>query len=713
MTGLPDIATLWIGRKLSWLEQLCLKSFVDAGHKITLYSYTPIDNVPPGVAVGDANDIYPSTPMLRHARTGSPAIHADMWRLHLLAKTDNIWVDTDMYCFRPFKFDSPYVFGWEKPGLVCNAVLGLPNNSKTLQGLLAFFEDEYAIAPWLMPEQRAELQKEKDAGSPVHMTEQNWGFTGPASVTHFLIETGEIRHAAQVDTFYPISFPNRNKMILSRHNEWVDRQITSLTYGVHFWALRMKPRLEEKENNSPRRGSFMDSLLKRHAIDPTAAPIDPKKSLTDDKLNDPAFQAMIGLQALKGGVSIDKLCRQYLVEKSFVKRCRAMIKDHDSTLLSTSSDALKYSKLVKPDNPLSDASVDIKHYQSAYCVPGERVDRKTTTFGIFDASGSLTENSEILTSSWVSRPPKKNREPHSVLQIFGPAMFAGSADKQFGFALLNSIGRLWALETLPPETTIVFAEKQIKQHIIYTCTTQILRSLGIKNPILVLRVETRFEELYVPKEIFGEVNNGRGTRKFYEWIDERWGCKKAVKKPRKIYITRSALGPMAGRYACENHLERLLVAEGYEVYAPEQHTLDHQIETFLSGEKLIFAEGSALHLFSLIRQPHQISAVIQRRTELPSVMADQMADRDGLATVAINAVVGIGYPPLRGHHFSRAELDFRVLRDELKKAKLISGDAWRGPTKKDIEASMRAELAPQDTLMSYEEHKSWIKAQRK
>ncbi len=183
MAKLPEIASLWIGDRLTWLEQLCLKSFADAGHHTTLYSYTPIDNLPDGVHAADAADIFPAKPMYRHARTGSPAIHADMWRLQLLKKTDKIWVDADVYCYRPFNFKSKYVFGWEKPGLVCNAVLGLPKNSKTLDALLEFFKDQYAIAPWLAPWQQTELQQEKDAGKPVHMTEQNWGFTGPASVT--------------------------------------------------------------------------------------------------------------------------------------------------------------------------------------------------------------------------------------------------------------------------------------------------------------------------------------------------------------------------------------------------------------------------------------------------------------------------------------------------------------------------------------------------
>ncbi|MEN8887607.1 MAG: hypothetical protein ABF243_01920 [Celeribacter marinus] len=325
MTEHPEIASLWIGGRLSWLEQLCLKSFADMGHHITLYSYEPIPNVPTGVHVGNAEDIYPSTPMLRHARTGSPAIHADMWRLNLLKKTDKIWVDADMYCYRPFDDPSGFVFGWEKPGLVCNAVLGLPRDSATLAALIGFFKDEYAIAPWLKPWQQRELEAERDAGHPVHMTAQNWGFTGPASVTYFLEKTGEIKYARSEAAFYPVSYPKRNQMIVSRAD--VEDRFTDETRGVHFWARRMKPRLEEKENNRPRRGSFMDRLLSKHEIDPDAALILPRviKPTEQPALTDASFRAKVGLAALRADASMDKLSRDFLVDKQFIKDCRDII----------------------------------------------------------------------------------------------------------------------------------------------------------------------------------------------------------------------------------------------------------------------------------------------------------------------------------------------------------------------------------------------------
>ncbi|MGC8201148.1 hypothetical protein ACP2AV_00440 [Aliiroseovarius sp. PTFE2010] len=336
MADLPNIASLWIGGQLSWLEQLCLKSFADAGHRTTLYSYDPIANTPDGVINESAHDIFPATPMHRHARTGSPAIHADLFRLNMLKKTDNIWVDADMYCYRPFAFDTPFVYGWEKPGLVCNAVLGLPPESKALTAMLEFFEDEYAIGPWLKPWQQRELQGEKDAGNPVHMTAQNWGFTGPAAVTHFLIETGEIDHALPESAFYPISFKERNHLILSRFKP---EEKMADTYGVHFWARRMKPRLEEKENGTPRRGSFMEALIRKHGIDTDAAPIPKKIVKKNPNTADPEFCAQIALEALSSDASPEALSRKYLVETKFVKDCAQTLRDAAPTVFAHYLDA--------------------------------------------------------------------------------------------------------------------------------------------------------------------------------------------------------------------------------------------------------------------------------------------------------------------------------------------------------------------------------------
>jgi hypothetical protein len=290
---LPTVATLWIGDRLSWFEQLSLKSFVDAGHETLLYSYGPIYNAPSGVTLRDARDVFPGDEIICHARTGSPAIHADLWRLHLMQQTDYIWIDTDVLCVRPFDFQSPFVFGLEKPHLICNAVMRLPSDSATLKGLMDFISDPYAIGAWLKPEQQTELQMLKDRGEPVHFSEQAWGLTGPAALSHYLRETGEWEHVLPRTAFYPVSFKDRNKMLRSRFN--IDKDfLTPDTYAVHMWARRMKPRLEEAENNRPRRGSYMDNALKKHGINPDDALIFPKKKTLPIALDRNANDRMHG-----------------------------------------------------------------------------------------------------------------------------------------------------------------------------------------------------------------------------------------------------------------------------------------------------------------------------------------------------------------------------------------------------------------------------------
>lgn len=330
MAKLPEIASLWIGGNLSWVEQLCLKSFADHGHHITLYSYQPIDNLPAGVHAGDAAEIFPAEPMYRHAVTGSPAIHADLWRLNLLKKTQKIWVDTDVLCYRPFDFTRQTVFGWEKKDLVCNAVLGLPKNSRALKLLMDFFEDPYAIGPWLKPRQIEALEAERDAGRPVHMTEQEWGFTGPGAVTWFLKQSGEIKYAASEKAFYPISFIDRNWLILSRFTP--EESFTDETRGVHLWARRMKPRLLEQENNKPRRGSFLHRMLDQHELRPKDAPIPERQAKFEGGPDDPRFRAMLAIEALRDKEPIRQLAKNNNVEPKDIRKWRAQLVNSASKL---------------------------------------------------------------------------------------------------------------------------------------------------------------------------------------------------------------------------------------------------------------------------------------------------------------------------------------------------------------------------------------------
>ncbi|MGN0932736.1 hypothetical protein [Falsigemmobacter intermedius] len=267
------IGALWIGGSLSYLEQLCLKSFVDAGQHIVLYTYEGVTNPPAGVELGDAAEILPLTGFLRHGRTGSPALHSDLFRYHMLAKQpDMIWADTDAYCLRPFTTPNGHFYAWESDHGLNGGVLGLPPDSETLRALLDFTSDEYAIPPWFSAAEQDRLRRLRDAGAPVHAADQPWGVWGPAALTHFLKATGEVKYALPRVALYPFHYRDRRQML--KPGVRIEDYVTAETYSVHFYGRRMRARILSSEPEGvPRPGSVIGRLLKAHGIDPRAAPL--------------------------------------------------------------------------------------------------------------------------------------------------------------------------------------------------------------------------------------------------------------------------------------------------------------------------------------------------------------------------------------------------------------------------------------------------------
>lgn len=273
MTRVREVGTLWIGGRLSWMEQLCLKSFVDAGQKITLFSYDEIPNVPEGVIRRDGRDILDTDNFLKYEKKDSFALFADLFRLHMIrACPGMIWVDTDVYCHRPMDYDSDYVMGFELPGeqRVNNAVLGLPADSAILADMLDFVSDLFAIPPFLKPGLRAEYEAAAKAGTPVHVSQQPWGVWGPMMITHFVHKHGLAAKVQPLEAFYPITFPERTRFL--RRAKRVDARLTKATTALHLWASN-KRELGLRFDGIPAKGSWLAEALERHEVRPEAAPI--------------------------------------------------------------------------------------------------------------------------------------------------------------------------------------------------------------------------------------------------------------------------------------------------------------------------------------------------------------------------------------------------------------------------------------------------------
>lgn len=273
MGRVREVGTLWIGGSLSWMEQLCLKSFVDRGQQITLFSYEPISNVPAGVIRRDGREVLDTDNFLKYEKKDSFALFADLFRLHMIAKNPGmIWVDTDVYCLRPMTYDSDHVMGFELAGeqRVNNAVLGLPSDGPMLHAMLDYTADHFAIPPFVKKKLQTEYRAAAKAGAPVHVSQQPWGVWGPMMVTHFAHELDLAGTAQPLDAFYPITFPDRIKFLRPAHV--AEGLITPRTTALHLWASN-KRELGLRHHGVPPEGSYLHKLLKLHDISAESAPI--------------------------------------------------------------------------------------------------------------------------------------------------------------------------------------------------------------------------------------------------------------------------------------------------------------------------------------------------------------------------------------------------------------------------------------------------------
>lgn len=110
---------LWIGNRLSVIELLTIKSFLNNGHDFHLWTYEKIQNLPDGVTVRDASLIIPKSeiivrkfndPVTGVGKGSVGAPFSDLFRYKLLYEYGGWWVDMDVTCLKPLQFEEPYFF---------------------------------------------------------------------------------------------------------------------------------------------------------------------------------------------------------------------------------------------------------------------------------------------------------------------------------------------------------------------------------------------------------------------------------------------------------------------------------------------------------------------------------------------------------------------------------------------------------------------------
>jgi hypothetical protein len=260
LPGKPaTLNTLWINPDLDWVTRACLKSMVAQGHRVRLFSYDPVTNVPAGVECADASRIVPRDRIFRFDgvfqvdRIGSVAVFADYFRYRMMQMGQGVWTDADVYFLRPLFDATGPVLSWEGTGHVCNAVMHLPPDSPVLADLIRAMEPPYEFPFWVQKDVRAAVLK-KLGGRPLHPGALTYATFGPVGLTHVLHKHAGLPMVRPSEMFCPVHYRDVHRLAQPAHRFL--GTLPASTVAIHLWNST----LQRYRDAPPPTGSFIDQV---------------------------------------------------------------------------------------------------------------------------------------------------------------------------------------------------------------------------------------------------------------------------------------------------------------------------------------------------------------------------------------------------------------------------------------------------------------------
>jgi hypothetical protein len=208
----PNVVTFWHG-PLDALRLTCLRSQVAAGHKVTVYSFEPLGQLPDGVGNAEAEAILPHSfsEKLRPAepdgswRDWTILQFSDFFRMRLMAQRAGLWLDADVLLLKPVEIDpaKPY-FAWERPRQLGNSVLYLPADDAIVVAFQHLMAQEELTPDWLALRHRLTFMLRKLRCRSNRLSDVRLAIFGPAALTALARRAGELDHALPKKSFYAV-----------------------------------------------------------------------------------------------------------------------------------------------------------------------------------------------------------------------------------------------------------------------------------------------------------------------------------------------------------------------------------------------------------------------------------------------------------------------------------------------------------------------------
>jgi capsular polysaccharide biosynthesis protein len=250
--------------------------------------------------------------------------------------------------------------------------------------------------------------------------------------------------------------------------------------------------------------------------------------------------------------------------------------------------------------PSDDRDNPAHHYAPLKCI------------GVRTSDDEVAEHGTDVYRHRVTNPVRIADLDVEIAEFEGSAIYGGVMGPQFGHVISQSIGRLWVTEALPPDLPILFANANPGFGQIPGYVTDLFGVLGVTNPLVLVTQPTRVGRLTLAPDLCNLSHRPTADPYFLSWLQR---CRPVVRvdPELRIYLSRSRVGPGNGQFLQETLLEDALMAEGFRIIHPETMTILDQIDLYQRARHLIFADGSALHLWSLFATAEQEAGIVLRR----------------------------------------------------------------------------------------------------
>jgi len=244
------VRSFWFGESLSPLEHLCLKSFLAHGHRVHLYTYDEVGNVPRGCKLLDASTVVGRDELFLYqdaTHSGSPAGFSNLFRYTLLDREGGWWVDTDALCLSSELPDSGYVFARQDDDFYNPAIIRAPAGSPLIHEVL----------------ERAKRIVCDHGGA------MEFGAIGPHLFTEVVRDLDLAGEATATAKLFPIPYWQALSTCDPRRRAEVEFRVGESTF-LHLWT-EMFRYWRVPKNARPPVGSYLAEMYDRYEVPLRAA----------------------------------------------------------------------------------------------------------------------------------------------------------------------------------------------------------------------------------------------------------------------------------------------------------------------------------------------------------------------------------------------------------------------------------------------------------